>query len=443
MAEKRKTPIDPTLLARARAMRHEPAPAEEKLWACLRDRQLGSFKFRRQVPLGSFIADFYCHQVDLIVELDGESHRPRSREDLARTRLLEKQGHRLIRFWNTEVFENLDGVLEAILQKCEQLDHRAPPHPRPLPEGEGESFQRAAEVLQRGGVVAFPTETVYGLGADATNADAVARVFAIKGRPSTNPLICHVADEIVARKYARVWPLAASQIADAFWPGPITIVLPRTDSIVSNVTAGLDTVGLRAPDHPLALELLRAFDGPLAGPSANRSTHVSPTTAQHVRDELGDSVDLILDGGPCRMGIESTVLELSADVPRILRPGAITREMIEDVIKARVETRSELVPSRSSDPMRSPGQMEVHYAPRTPAFRFESDERGQIDLTDAAIVELTLDPETYARNLYARLRMLDTQGLRAIYVEMPPDAPLWAAVRDRVLRATRPLSDER
>jgi L-threonylcarbamoyladenylate synthase len=302
-------------------------------------------------------------------------------------------------------------------------------------------LERARAMLRAGGLVAFPTETVYGLGADATNADAVARIFAVKGRPSTNPLICHVADERVARRYARAWPVAASRIADAFWPGPITIVLPKSDAIVPAVTAGLDTVGLRAPDHPLTLELLRAFDGPLAGPSANRSSHVSPTTAQHVRDELGDAVDLILDGGACQVGIESTVLDLSGGVPRVLRPGAITREMIQDVIGVPVEEKRDMA-AEAGMPMPAPGQLPVHYAPRTPAFRFEAQQREQIDLTDAAIVELTLDPQTYARNLYARLRLLDPQGLRAIYIELPPDTPEWAAVRDRVMRATLALSDD-
>ena len=299
-----------------------------------------------------------------------------------------------------------------------------------------EIVDQAVRILRSGGVVAFPTETVYGLGADATNADAVARVFQIKGRPSTNPLIVHIADEQVARRYAKEFPVAATKLVARFWPGPLTIVLPRAPAIVPSVTAGLDTVGLRAPNHPMALELLRAFDGALAGPSANKSTHVSPTTAQHVRDELGDSVNLILDGGPCAVGIESTVLSLIGP-PTILRLGAITREMIEEVLHETVG--ASVTVAEATSPLRSPGQLAVHYAPRTPAFRFEPRERDRIDLTDAAIIEPSLDAETYARNFYARLRMLDAQGLRAIYIEMPPDAPLWAAVRDRIIRATKPL----
>ncbi|HEX3359103.1 MAG TPA: L-threonylcarbamoyladenylate synthase [Tepidisphaeraceae bacterium] len=294
----------------------------------------------------------------------------------------------------------------------------------------------AVQILRRGGLVAFPTETVYGLGADATNSSAIEKIFRVKGRPSTNPLICHVANESIARRYARTWPLTASRIGEAFWPGPITIVVAKAQAIVDAVTAGKQTVGLRVPNHPLTLELLKKFDGPLAGPSANRSTYVSPTIARHVQDELGDAIDLILDGGPCSVGIESTVLDLSGDIPAILRPGGISKEQIESVIGP---VRSNNMVTEVTTPAKSPGQHAIHYAPTTLTYRFDTRDREKLDMTDAAIVELTLDPETYARNLYARLRLLDTQSLRAIYVEMPPDLPEWTAVRDRLLRATRPL----
>ena len=298
---------------------------------------------------------------------------------------------------------------------------------------------RAVQILRSGGLVAFPTETVYGLGADATNASAIRRVFQVKGRPATNPLIVHVADESVARRYARTWPPAAAKLAAEFWPGPLTLVLPKRDSIVADVTAGLDTVGLRSPDHPLALELLRAFDGPVAGPSANRSSQVSSTTAQHVRDEFpDDEIDIILDGGPCAVGIESTVLDLSAGVPHILRPGAVTREQIE-VVLGPVEVSTRSLPADARSPAVSPGQHERHYAPRTPAFRVDPAQLRDLDLTDAALIDLTLDPESYARNFYARLRLLDQQHFGAIYIVMPPAASEWAAVRDRITRATRPL----
>jgi len=193
-------------------------------------------------------------------------------------------------------------------------------------------IQDAADLLRRGGLVAFPTETVYGLGADATNAEAVARIFAVKGRPATNPLIVHVADLETAKRYAATWSDAAQTLAAVWWPGPLTLVVPKTPEIVDAVSAGRPTVALRVPDHPVALELLRAFGGPVAAPSANRSTHVSPTTADHVRQELGDEVDIILDGGPCSVGIESTVLDLTGDRPVILRPGGVTRQKIEAIV---------------------------------------------------------------------------------------------------------------
>jgi L-threonylcarbamoyladenylate synthase len=185
--------------------------------------------------------------------------------------------------------------------------------------------------------------------------------------------------------------------------------------------------------------LLRAFDGPVAGPSANRSSHVSSTTAQHVRDEFpDDEIDIILDGGPCAVGIESTVLDLSAGVPHILRPGAVTREQIE-VVLGPVEVSTRSLPADARSPAVSPGQHERHYAPRTPAFRVDPAQLRDLDLTDAALIDLTLDPESYARNFYARLRLLDQQQLGAIYIVMPPAASEWAAVRDRITRATRPL----
>ncbi|MEA2710753.1 MAG: L-threonylcarbamoyladenylate synthase [Phycisphaerales bacterium] len=292
---------------------------------------------------------------------------------------------------------------------------------------------RAAAILRSGRLVAFPTETVYGLGADATDAAAVRKIFAVKGRPSTNPLICHVPDAHVARRYVTAWPDEAERLAERFWPGPLTLVLPKTDEIPHEVTAGRDTVALRAPDHPLTLMLLRVLDRPLVGPSANKSGHVSPTTAQHVRDELGDGVDMILDGGPCAVGIESTVLDLSGDRPTILRPGGVTREQIEAVIGPIDVFTGAVDPSVAAT---SPGQHEKHYAPRTAAYRFESADRSR---ASGAVLELGDDAIEYARRFYARLRQLDQDGATAIYIEMPPDEPQWTAIRDRIVRATQPL----
>jgi L-threonylcarbamoyladenylate synthase len=285
----------------------------------------------------------------------------------------------------------------------------------------------------------MPTETVYGLAADATNPFAVQAIFSLKGRPGTNPLIAHVASAEVARRYVSAWPEAAERLARRFWPGPLTLVLPKTDAIVPGVTAGLPTVAIRVPAHEIALDLLMAFDGPLAAPSANRSTHVSPTMAQHVRDEFGDAIELVLDGGACAVGIESTVLDLASPMPRILRPGGVTREMIEREIGP-VEAGRVVTDTHTA--ATSPGQHAKHYSPRTPTFWFTPSQRASLDLSDAAIVELTLHAGTYAKNLYRRLRLLDTQQLRAIYVELPPDRPEWAAVRDRVLRAARPIDEQ-
>ena len=309
------------------------------------------------------------------------------------------------------------------------------PFNRPL------SVAVAVDLLRSGRLVAFPTETVYGIGADATNDEAVARVFAAKGRPANNPLIVHVANSVIAKRYVSDWPATASRLANVFWPGPLTIVLPKHPDISDLATGGGQTVGLRVPHHPLAIELLYAFDGPVAAPRAHRSNRVSPTTAAHVHDELGDRVDLVLDGGPCEVGIESTVLDLTGERPRILRPGRITAKQIEAALHQPVDDFPPPPPPAANGlaPLSSPGQLPVHYAPQTPTFRFEPHQRDSLDLDNATALLVTLDPEAYARHFYARLRLLDTQELRAIYIELPPNTPEWRAVRDRVLRATRPL----
>jgi L-threonylcarbamoyladenylate synthase len=323
---------------------------------------------------------------------------------------------------------------------------------------------QAVRILHAGGLVAFPTETVYGLGADATNAQAVARIFAAKGRPATNPLIVHVADENAARRYAASWPAKAKKLAGLFWPGPLTLVVPRASCVAPAVGAGRDTVGLRSPDHPLAAELIRAFGGAIAAPSANRSNRISPTTAEHVREEFGNAVDLILDGGPCRVGIESTVLDLSGAMPTILRPGSVTREQIEAAIGP-VNLFTGAV--RGDSAAASPGQQAVHYAPTAAAYRFTRDEldrvahwcrvnkpgstavlllgmRHEIPPTLAEVefhrrIWLAPTPVEYAKNLYAALRELDVPDVKTMLVQMPPDEPQWAAVRDRLMRATKPI----
>lgn len=330
------------------------------------------------------------------------------------------------------------------------------------------AIERAVSILRAGGLVAFPTETVYGLGADATNSAAVEKIFLAKGRPPTNPLIVHVGSAETAKRFASQWPTAAEALAARFWPGPLTLVLPKSPQIPAVVTAGKESVGLRVPAHPLALDLLRRFGGPLAAPSANRSNHLSPTTAAHVRDDLGDSVDLVLDGGPCTVGIESTVLDLSVEPPRLLRPGGITREQIEGVIGPVTYFEGAVDPSTSAS---SPGLHLRHYAPRTPAFRFERDQWpevaeilkrhdprsirllriGQSPVQGPApfFTELLLDvplpndPEQAGRVLYGTLREIDCSGAKMILVEMPPAAPAWAAIRDRLTRASRPIAELR
>lgn len=300
----------------------------------------------------------------------------------------------------------------------------------------------AAAVLGKGGLVAFPTETVYGLGALATDADAIARVFRAKGRPAHNPLILHVAETDLARRFA-VFDQRAERLAAAFWPGPLTLVLPlKTDGgIARAATAGLDTVAVRVPCHPTALRLLEAVGGPVAAPSANRSGQVSPTTADHVLADLDGRIDLVLDAGPVAVGIESTVLDLTRTKARILRPGSITRAAIEASIGP-----LDADATANGEPLRSPGQLARHYAPQTPlrldATSVEKDEAllafGPVPLAGASWT-LNLSPtgdlEEAAHNLYAMLRALDEKGARRIAVMRLPRTGLGEALADRLKRA--------
>lgn len=298
----------------------------------------------------------------------------------------------------------------------------------------------AVAILRAGGVIGLPTETVYGLAADAGNADAVARIFALKGRPADHPLIVHVVGAEQLPRYARTVPDAARRLAEAFWPGPLTLILLRQPGVPDAVTGGQDTVGLRAPAHPLAQRVLRAFGGALAAPSANRFGRISPTCAEHVRAEFGDAVPCVLDGGPCAVGIESTIVDLTAKPPRILRPGVIGRKQIEAVI-GRVSLGADAASPRAS------GTLEAHYAPRTPlrlqprhmiaAAPASAQQVLALDTLPANTngIALPADPLAYGHGLYAALRELDARGSAAIVVEMPPaDAP-WLAIHDRLRRA--------
>ena len=310
------------------------------------------------------------------------------------------------------------------------------------------AMQRAAEILRSGGLVVFPTETVYGLGADAENPAAVARIFAAKGRPADHPLIVHMARRDHLSQWSRDIPPAAFVLARRYWPGPLTLILHRACRVPDRVTGGQDTVGLRVPDHPLALMLLEAFSGGIAAPSANRFGQVSPTTVAHVREELGDAMDFILDGGPCRVGIESTILDLSGHQPRLLRPGAITLAEIEAVLEQPV------IP-QGNDALRAPGMLRSHYAPRTPLYlvptghlkaeicrRLRQGQRvGVLAMPATQLPESCLrhhmppHPAGWARELYAQLRALDQQGLDGLVIEAPPSSADWQAVSDRLARA--------
>jgi len=319
------------------------------------------------------------------------------------------------------------------------------------------AIDAAARLLASGELVAFPTETVYGLGADATNGEAVRRIFAVKGRPADHPVIVHVADRRDLGKWARAVSSGAAQLAEAFWPGPLTLILPRAAAVLDQITGGQDSIGLRVPAHAVAQALLSAFGGGIAAPSANRFGHVSPTTAAHVAADLRDAPAMILDGGPCNVGIESTIVAFRDGEPVLLRPGAITVAEL-----ARVLGRSPLPPDAAAP--RVSGSLTSHYAPRTPASLLRADalraELSQLTERDErlAVLARTLerpadfegvwiaargDAAEYARHLYANLRALDAANADAILIEAPPDDPGWLAVRDRLTRATQGEDDDR
>lgn len=312
---------------------------------------------------------------------------------------------------------------------------------------------RAADLLRAGELVALPTETVYGLGADARNPKALAKIFAAKGRPADHPLIVHVPDVLHLDQWAREIPDAALLLAKSFWPGPLTLILKRQSTVPDLVTGGQDTVGLRIPNHPLALELLKTFDGGIAAPSANRFGRISPTTAQHVREELGDRVALVLDGGPCAVGIESTIVDLSRGEPVILRPGIISAEQIGLVLHQHIDATS----IQGKTTPRVSGSLDAHYAPTTPMRLVSAGElhahlqRALGDGRHVAVLSMqappsrahllwlqaSSKPDRYAHDLYANLRALDHASADVMLVETPPQSSEWLAVNDRLARAAR------
>jgi len=313
---------------------------------------------------------------------------------------------------------------------------------------------RARRILTEGGLVAFPTETVYGLGARADQARAVAKIFQAKNRPTFDPLISHFPSTAAAEGWAR-FDERARRLADRFWPGPLTLVLPRIHAdgkprIPDLATAGLDTVGVRVPSHPLALELLGGLDFPVAAPSANPFGYVSPTTALHVREGLGDRVDLILDGGPCSVGVESTIVDLSGPVARLLRPGGLAREALERSLGQELEWEGFRPPVR----VEAPGMMESHYSPAVAVEVFEDAERlrsrtdeldGDCSVLSAASISgircreavVLGEGAAMAVALFATLRRLDRPGTRRILALLPAPEGLGLAVRDRLFRAAR------
>ncbi len=314
------------------------------------------------------------------------------------------------------------------------------------------TLARAARHLIAGELVAFPTETVYGLGADAASPGAVRRIFAAKGRPADHPLIVHIGREAQMEHWARTIPEGARRLAAAFWPGPLTLILPRAANVIDAVTGGQDSIGLRMPAHPVAQALLAAFadagGSGIAGPSANRFGHVSPTTAQHVAEDLGLSVAIILDGGACAVGIESTIVAFTGPAPMLLRPGGIGVEALANVLGD-----APLAPDATAP--RAPGTLDSHYAPHTPAriVVAESLARESTRIAPPAAVlartvsrpaaftgtwiDAPADPRAYAHDLYANLRALDHVDAGAILVEDVPGDSAWFAVRDRLGRATR------
>jgi L-threonylcarbamoyladenylate synthase len=288
---------------------------------------------------------------------------------------------------------------------------------------------RALSVLRAGGLVAIPTETVYGLAADASNADAVRRVFAVKGRPPDHPLIVHVGAASQLGDWAASIPRAAEVLADACWPGPLTLLVPRSATVLDLVTGGRSSVGVRVPAHPLTLDLLARLGGGLAAPSANRFGRVSPTTADHVRADLGDDVDFVLDGGPCPVGVESTIVDCTVEPPQVLRPGGISSEEIESLL--------EMTLGAPDGPSRAPGMLDSHYAPRCKLVLADSIGEA-ITLAEGLPGAEILDDDDlahYAHTLFARLRDADDRGVETVIAVLPPARGLGHAIRDRLTKA--------
>jgi L-threonylcarbamoyladenylate synthase len=320
--------------------------------------------------------------------------------------------------------------------------------------GPENNIQAAVALLRAGETVAFPTETVYGLGADASNPLAVQKIFSIKGRPASHPLIVHIADVFQLELWAENIPDAAWQLAARFWPGPLTLILPRRSNVPKEITGGQNTIGVRVPAHPVATALLRAFKGGIAAPSANRFGRVSPTSAQHVRDELGSKVGMILDGGPCPVGVESTIVSLMHGDAVMLRPGGLPVLELEDALDRKI-----LMPLSGASKMHAPGGLASHYAPSTPleihpagflehralqlarqglkvAVLTFGNDGGRLENSNIDTSCMPRQADEYGRVLYATLHRLDRAGFDRLLAEALPPAPEWLAAHDRIHRAS-------
>jgi len=315
-----------------------------------------------------------------------------------------------------------------------------------LTQADAQLLSQAVQALKQGEVIGLPTETVYGLAADAMNISAVRKIFALKGRPVDHPLIVHIADSAQLSKWAINIPEEAFVLAQHFWPGPLTMILQKHPCVPDEVTGGQNTVGLRCPAHPLALTLLQQLNSGVAAPSANRFGHISPTTAQHVRNEFGDAVAIVLDGGECEVGIESTIIDLSSEQPRLLRPGMISQTDIESVIGS-------IASKANQESPRVSGSLAAHYAPRTPmrmlareelifeyARKTDQDLRCEVlclDTLPESINGVCLSSEyhAYAHGLYAAMRELDDRDANYLLIEQTPQTAEWVAVNDRLNRA--------
>jgi L-threonylcarbamoyladenylate synthase len=295
----------------------------------------------------------------------------------------------------------------------------------------GTDIDRAIEVIRNGGLVGFPTETVYGLAADSSNVNAVNKIFAVKGRPNNHPLIVHVGSIEFARTCSSEWTVSAETLGNSYWPGPLTVVVKKTLGVADVVTGGHSTVALRVPGHVMALELLNRMNGGLAAPSANKFGRVSPTTAQHVWDDLGTSVDYILDGGPCVVGIESTIVDCSIPIPVVLRPGGISTEDIQSVIAIGLE---------DTGVSRAPGMLPAHYAPNCQVILVDTITEANQLLADqksdaTRVLDASTEPVTFASTMYAQLRQCDVDGVQYLAVVQPSPLGIGLAIRDRLTKA--------